>query len=59
MEEAIDSYPVLSYMKLNRGDANLIDEFDSRKRLVLFKFVASSVFAVALGIISSRLEKLL
>jgi hypothetical protein len=46
-------------MKLNRGDVSLIDEFDGRKRLVLIKFVASSVFAVALGIISSRLEKLL
>lgn len=59
IEEAIDSYPVLSYLKLNKGDTNLIDDFGSRKNAVLLKLTISSVFTVLLGIISSKLEKFL
>ena len=59
IEEAIDSYPVLSYLKLNKGDINLIDEFGRRKRFVILKLALSSVSTVALGIISAKLEKLL
>jgi len=59
LEEAIDSYPVLSYLKLNKGDANLIDEFRGRKNAVLRKLAVNSVFSVLLGIVSAKLEKLL
>lgn len=58
-EEVIDGYPVLSYLKLNKGDANLIDEFASRKRFVMLKLFGSSAFSVLLGIASSKLEKLI
>jgi hypothetical protein len=59
IEEAIDSYPVLSYLKLNKGDINLIDEFAGRKRAVMFKLALSSVSTIALGIASAKVEKLL
>ena len=59
VEEAIDSYPVLSYLKLNKGDSNLIDEFGDRKRSVILKLSTSSILSIALGIISAKLEKLL
>lgn len=58
-EDAIDSYPVLSYLKLNKGDANLIENFSKQKKAVLLKLVISSVFSVLLGIVSSKLERLL
>jgi len=59
IEEAVDSYPVLSYLKLNKGDINLIEEFAGRKRVVIFKLALSSVSTIALGIVSAKLEKLL
>lgn len=59
IEEAIDSYPVLSYLKLNKGDRNLIDEFGQRRSSVLFKFAISSGMSIILGIISAKLEKLI
>lgn len=59
IEEAIDSYPVLSYLKLNRGDDNLIAEFGTRKRAVLLKLIFSSLFTILLGVLSTKLEKLL
>lgn len=59
IEEAIDSYPVLSYLKLNRGDANLIDEFQGRKTKVILQFIGGAVLSIVLGIVSSKLEKLI
>lgn len=59
IEEAIDSYPVLSYLKLNKGDTNLIEDFGSRRNAVLRKLTISSVFTVLLGIVSAKLEKFL
>ncbi|MEI7513745.1 MAG: hypothetical protein WCK81_00030 [Betaproteobacteria bacterium] len=59
LEEAIDSFPVLSYLKLNTGDSNLIDEFGARKLSVITKIAISAVFSIALGIVSAKLEKLI
>lgn len=59
IEEAIDSYPVLSYLKLNKGDINLIDEFADRKRAIMIKLALSGVFAVALNIVAAKLERFL
>lgn len=58
IEEAIDSYPALSYLKLNKGDIKLVDDFQSRKTRVVLKFVAGVLLSVILGVISSKLEKL-
>ncbi|ACV34344.1 hypothetical protein [Accumulibacter sp.] len=59
IEEAIDSYPDLSYLKLNKGDINLIDEFSDRKRAIMIKIALSGVFAVALNIVATKLERFL
>lgn len=59
IEEAIDSYPILSYLKLNKGDRNLIDEFGGQRRSVIVKLAISSISTIALGIVSAKLEKLL
>lgn len=58
VEQAIDGYPILSYLKLNKGDSNLIDDFGHRKKAVFYKFALSSVFTILLGIIAAKLEKL-
>lgn len=58
-EEAVDSYPVMSYLKLNKGDGKLIDQFGGRKRSVILKLALSSIFTILLSIASSKLEKLL
>lgn len=59
IEESIDTYPSLSYLKLNRGDTKLIEEFGSRKNKVLLKFFGGVLLSIILGIISSKLEKLI
>lgn len=59
IEDAIDSYPVLSYLKLNRGDMNLIEEFQRRKTKVILQFIGGAVLSITLGIISSKLETLI
>jgi hypothetical protein len=59
VEQAIDSYPELSYLKLNKGDANLLDKFASRKRHVVVRFIGGSLMAIILGIVSSKLERLI
>lgn len=59
LEEAIDTYPTLSYLKLNKGDAKVIEEFEGRRKGSIIKFIISAIFSIVLGIISSKLEKLL
>ena len=59
VEDAIDSYPVLSYLKLNKGDDKLIEEFRGRKTMTILQFLGGCLLAVALNIISSKLEKLM
>jgi hypothetical protein len=58
IEEAIDTYPVLSYLKLNRGDNNLIEEFNSSKKKAFYRSVFAGAITVLLGIISSKLALL-
>lgn len=59
IEDAIDGYPVLSYLKLNRGDANLINEFQGRKTKVILQFIGGTIFSIILGVVSSKIEKLI
>ena len=59
IERAIDGYPELSYLKLNRGDTKLIQSFSDRRKGVIWRFVGGSLVSIALGILSSKLEKLL
>jgi len=57
IEESIDSYPVLSYLKLNKGDEKLIATFNKRRERVVLKFIGSSFVVIVLGIISAKLDK--
>lgn len=59
VEEAIDSFPELSYLKLNKGDEKLIAEAASEKPRALVRLMFGSLGAIALGIISAKLEKLM
>lgn len=57
LEEAFDGYPIMSYLKLNKGDEVLINDFKSRKKSVVVKFIFSAISAIILGIISTKLER--
>lgn len=59
IEQAIDTYPTLSYLKLNKGDERMISEFQGRARGALLKLAGGAALTVILGIISAKLEKLL
>lgn len=58
IEQAIDNYPFLSYLKLNKGDERLIKDFFIRKRRVFMKFFFGCFLTVVLGVISSKLANL-
>jgi hypothetical protein len=57
IEEAIDTYPELSYLKLNKGDEKLIAEASSARPRVVTRFVLGCIGSVVLGIIAAKLEK--
>lgn len=58
IDQLVHCYPVMSYLKLNRGDAKMIEQFESRKKSVLFRAVLAAVSTIALGVISAKLERL-
>jgi hypothetical protein len=55
MEHAIDNIYQLSYLKLNKGDEKLIDEFSSTNKRSIRKFICGCIVTIGLGIISSKL----
>ena len=59
LEQAIDNYPTLSYVNLNKGDANLITDFRDQLKPVAWRFVSGCFLAIILGIVSTKLEKLI
>ncbi|WP_284455226.1 hypothetical protein [Alloalcanivorax xenomutans] len=59
IEEAIDSFNVVSYLSLNKGDKKLIDDFSKRKRSVIGKFIFGCLVALVLGIASSKIASLI
>lgn len=58
-EKAIDTFPELSYVKLNRGDELLVASARDSKPMAWLRLAASVISTVALGIIASKLEKLI
>lgn len=58
IEKMIDSFPELSYVKLNRGDDKVIDSARSSIPMAWIRLTAGVIGTIILGIISSRLEKL-
>ncbi|MDQ3583022.1 MAG: hypothetical protein M3495_16095 [Pseudomonadota bacterium] len=59
IESAIDSFNVISYLSLNKGDKKLIEDFGKRKRHVAFKFIFGCVLTIALGVIASKIAKII
>ena len=59
IEDAIDGYSIISYLKLNNGDKRLIESFSKKRRRVFGKFFVGCVVTVALGILSSKLAALI
>ncbi len=59
IEEAVDTYPTLSYLKLNKGDERLIERFGVQKVGKIIMAISGALMSIVLGIISAKLEKLL
>ena len=58
-ERAIDGYPLLSYINLNKGDERMIDAFNNERKSVIKSFIWYSVLNIALAIVATRLDKLI
>lgn len=59
IERSIDSYPVLSYVKLNKGDEQLIAKFNGGWGRVVFKCLLGAALTIVLGVISCKLDRLI
>jgi hypothetical protein len=57
IERAIDSFPEMSYLSLNKGDEKLIAEAKLEKPKVYFKLIAGCIASILISIISAKLEK--
>lgn len=59
IEDTIDSYPTLAYLKLNKGDEKMIKAFSRRRSVLIIKFLISSVLTIVLGLIGTKIGQLL
>jgi hypothetical protein len=59
IETAIDSFPEMAYLKLNKGDEKLIDEAKGAEPRAWLHGGFGAVSSIILGIISSKLERFL
>jgi len=59
IEDAIDSFTVISYLNLNKGDRKLIDGFSKRKARVRLKFILGCVLTLVLGFASSQIAEII
>lgn len=59
IESTVDNFPVLSYLKLNKGDERLVSDFQRRRNGAIAKLCWNTLAAVAIGILSAKLEKFL
>jgi len=59
IEATIDSFPEISFLKLNKGDERLIEEAARAKPFALLRLALAASATVVLGVISSKLERLL
>lgn len=57
IEDAIDSYTPASYIKLNKGDAQLIDAHNFSRRWSAGKLVGGVLLSIAIGYLSSKLSQ--
>ncbi|MRS20756.1 hypothetical protein GJV08_16445 [Enterobacteriaceae bacterium RIT692] len=59
IEKSIDNYVAPSYIILNKGDERLYDEYKGRNKSSILQAWYNIILTIALGIVSSRLDKLL
>lgn len=59
MEDAIDRYVILSYLKLNSGDEKLISDFQNRNKRVFGKLAFGVITTLALQVLASYLASFL
>lgn len=57
IEHAIDTFPELSYLSLNKGDEKLIEQAKQEKPRAYLRLVLGSIGTIVLGIVSAKLEK--
>lgn len=57
IEYAIDTFPEMSYLNLNKGDEKLIEQAKTDKPKAYFRLILGSIGTIALGVVASRLEK--
>ena len=51
-ELSVDSYPIVSYLKINRGDENLIKNVNSRNKVTLIKLIGVVVLPIILSVVA-------
>jgi hypothetical protein len=59
IEATIDGFPEISYLRLNKGDERLIEQAERSKPFALARLAVGAIGSVALGMISSKLERFL
>lgn len=57
IEHAIDTFPELSYLSLNKGDEKLIEQAKQEKPRAYLRLILGSIGTIVLGIVSAKLEK--
>ena len=59
VEKAIDTFPELSYVKLNRGDERVVEAARKLKPMAWLRLAWGVIGTIVLGVISSKLDKLI
>lgn len=59
IEKAIDNFPELSYIKLNRADEKIVESARKSRPIAWLRLAYGVIGTIFLGIISSKLEKLI
>lgn len=56
LEQSVDSYFQISYLNLNKGDSRLIEQFYSKRRKLIYRFIGSACITIVLGVVSSKVS---
>ncbi|MEI7184294.1 hypothetical protein WCT96_13235 [Pectobacterium carotovorum] len=59
IESSIDNHSNISYLKLNVGDSNLIDNYEKKEKYKPLKIIVTSILTIILGVLSSKIADIL
>tara|TARA_R110000868_G_scaffold266274_1_gene525236 strand:+ start:121546 stop:122550 length:1005 start_codon:yes stop_codon:yes gene_type:complete len=59
IEMSIDSFPIMSYLKVNKGDIALISDVERSKNKIVWKMLSAIVFPIFLGVVASQISSLI